>query len=63
MVSLSVKNVGIHLSMRAMYISSYIALVVALRWELVMKTPPQIEDHTQFNEEICEVFAERLEPV
>mgnify|MGYP001052664081 FL=1 len=25
-----------------------------------MKTPPQIEDYTQFNEEICEVFAERL---
>lgn len=25
-----------------------------------MKIPPQIEDYTQINEEICEVFAERL---
>ena len=25
-----------------------------------MRTPPQIEDYTQINEEICEVFAERL---
>ena len=25
-----------------------------------MKIPPQIEDYTQLNEEICEVFAERL---
>ena len=25
-----------------------------------MKIPPQIEDYTQINEEICEVFAESL---